>query len=112
MISNSPWTRLRGRHATRASRGGKETRYRIPAKLPARRAHVGALDACVALEDPRPAERVDLAAAEPAVADSLFRVLQDWMARVGSEGALAARELPETLDPAIRDQLRALGYVR
>jgi arylsulfatase A-like enzyme len=59
-----------------------------------------------------PAERVDLAVAEPAVADSLFRVLQDWMARVGSGGALAARELPETLDPAIRDQLRALGYVR
>ena len=45
-------------------------------------------------------------------ADSLFRVLQDWMARVGSEGALAARELPETLDPAIRDQLRALGYTQ
>jgi len=58
-----------------------------------------------------PGERHDLAAAEPAVRDSLFTVLQGWMERVGSEGSMAARDVPGDLDPSIRDQLKSLGYI-
>jgi arylsulfatase A-like enzyme len=58
-----------------------------------------------------PAERHDLAAAEPERVDSLRAELGKWMEAVGSEGALAAREVPDDLDPAVREQLKALGYI-
>jgi len=59
-----------------------------------------------------PAERHDLAPERPALADSLLAELRVWRDAVGSAGAMAARDLPEGLDPATRDQLRALGYVQ
>jgi arylsulfatase A-like enzyme len=58
-----------------------------------------------------PAESDDRSAAEPARVDSLRAELGRWMERVGSEGAMAARDVPENLDPTIRDQLEALGYI-
>lgn len=58
-----------------------------------------------------PGERHDLAASMPAVRDSLFTLLGLWMERVGSSGAMAARN-PERLDAATREQLRALGYLQ
>jgi arylsulfatase A-like enzyme len=59
-----------------------------------------------------PGERNDLAAAEPALADSLLGSLRTWAWTVGSSVGLQAGALPETLDPATEEQLRALGYIR
>jgi choline-sulfatase len=58
-----------------------------------------------------PGEQHDLAATRPALRDSLFTLLELWMERVGSEGAMAARDVPDNLDPSVREQLRALGYI-
>jgi hypothetical protein len=57
-----------------------------------------------------PGEIADLAPSLPATADSLRVALEEWRERVGSDGAMAARDLPGDLDPSIRDQLEALGY--
>lgn len=59
-----------------------------------------------------PGERTDLAGAEPARTDSLRAVLEAWRAAVGSAGAMAARNLPDDVDPATRAQLEALGYLQ
>ena len=59
-----------------------------------------------------PGERDDLATQRTALTDSLHAQLLEWIARYGSEGAMAARDLPEHLDPAIREQLEALGYIQ
>ncbi len=58
-----------------------------------------------------PAESRNLAPGSKALADSLRRELGRWMADVGSEGAMAAREIPDDLDQGIREQLEALGYI-
>ncbi|MGQ0720412.1 MAG: sulfatase [Candidatus Eiseniibacteriota bacterium] len=58
-----------------------------------------------------PAERMDLAASQPALADSLLGSLQAWIAAVGSSGGLPGGVLPESVDQATADQLRALGYI-
>jgi arylsulfatase A-like enzyme len=58
-----------------------------------------------------PGERVDLASVEPARADSHLTVLEGWIERVGSEGAAGIRDRGGELDPAIRGQLKALGYL-
>ena len=62
--------------------------------------------------DADPAEQQDLAAAHPALADSLRTILGVWFERVGSAGSMAARDLPEGLDPDVRAQLEALGYTQ
>lgn len=59
-----------------------------------------------------PGERRDLATERKALTDSLTTELLSWISRYGSEGAMAARDLPENLDPAIREQLEALGYIQ
>jgi choline-sulfatase len=59
-----------------------------------------------------PGERDDVATQRAALTDSLQAQLLEWMARYGSEGAMAARDLPDNLDPAIREQLEALGYIQ
>ncbi|MDP7030705.1 MAG: sulfatase [Gemmatimonadota bacterium] len=59
-----------------------------------------------------PAEAVDLAAREAALAESLRVELLEWVARVGSAGAMAARDASDHLDPALVEQLKALGYIR
>jgi arylsulfatase A-like enzyme len=58
-----------------------------------------------------PAERLDLADSEPSLADSLLGSLRAWIAAVGSTGGLPAGSLPESVDQATADQLRALGYI-
>ncbi len=58
-----------------------------------------------------PAEFHDLADARPDVADSLRAELARWRERVGSDGAMAARDVPSDLDPSIREQLESLGYI-
>lgn len=57
-----------------------------------------------------PAERVDLAGSAPAETDTLLALLDSWRERVGSEAA-GAPALAENVDPAIRAQLRSLGYL-
>ncbi|MFN8177553.1 MAG: sulfatase-like hydrolase/transferase [bacterium] len=57
-----------------------------------------------------PGERRDLAQASPAEADTLLALLEEWRLRVGSATA-GAPQLPENVDPAIRAQLRSLGYL-
>jgi arylsulfatase A-like enzyme len=59
-----------------------------------------------------PGETTDLAGADPARTDSLRAVLEAWRAEVGSAGAMAARRLPEGIDAATREQLKALGYLQ
>ncbi len=59
-----------------------------------------------------PGEHDDLATKRAALTDSLHAQLLDWIARYGSEGAMAARDLPDNLDPAVREQLEALGYIQ
>ena len=58
-----------------------------------------------------PGERHEVAASEPVRVDSLRAELGRWMEAVGSAGALAARDLPDDLDPSVREQLKALGYI-
>lgn len=58
-----------------------------------------------------PAERDDLSARRTAVRDSLRAKLQEWMDLVGSEGALAARDVPGSVDASTLEQLKALGYI-
>jgi arylsulfatase A-like enzyme len=57
-----------------------------------------------------PAEQQDLAHARSAEVDTLLALLEEWRERVGSATA-GAPHLPENVDPAIRAQLRSLGYL-
>jgi arylsulfatase A-like enzyme len=57
-----------------------------------------------------PAESKDLADARPQVTDSLATELASWMKEVGSAGSIPLRDL-EDLDPAVLQQLKALGYI-
>ncbi|NNE44865.1 MAG: sulfatase, partial [Gemmatimonadetes bacterium] len=56
-----------------------------------------------------PGEQRDVFDDRPAVADSLFRRLEELMALIGSDGAMSAHD-PD-VDPDILEQLKALGYV-
>jgi arylsulfatase A-like enzyme len=57
-----------------------------------------------------PAEQTDVAGLEPGVADTLSAHLALWMEAVGTGGAGVAPD-SESLDPALREQLKALGYI-
>jgi arylsulfatase A-like enzyme len=57
-----------------------------------------------------PAERTDLARVAPAEVDHLLALLDSYRALVGSDAGGAPR-LSEDMDPAIRAQLRSLGYL-
>lgn len=57
-----------------------------------------------------PAERLDVAATQPAVRDSLFQLLSAWIVAFGSEGSMAARDPAGNVDPATLELLKALGY--
>jgi arylsulfatase A-like enzyme len=58
-----------------------------------------------------PSERVDVTSTVPAIADTLRRLLGAWYAEHGS-GREGGPVLGEDVDPAIRAQLEALGYLR
>jgi arylsulfatase A-like enzyme len=63
--------------------------------------------------DADPAERVNLAAAEPSIARALGRHVDRWLSMqrvVGSEAGPAAAPPPGGVPPDLRDALRALGY--
>lgn len=55
-----------------------------------------------------PGETRDLSVANPRVADALERALKEMAARTSSK---AAPQQPRAVDPAVEQQLRALGYV-
>ena len=57
-----------------------------------------------------PGERSDLSGSLPVVKDSLAAELLRWMAEVGSAGSIDTQDL-ENLDPAVLQQLKALGYL-
>jgi arylsulfatase A-like enzyme len=57
-----------------------------------------------------PGERRDVARTIPEAADSARVRLGDWARRVGAARTATASSLPDDLDPAIREQLEALGY--
>ncbi len=57
-----------------------------------------------------PGERFDLIGVETAVADSLSERLASWMEAVGSSGR-GVDDGTEELDPSLREQLKALGYI-
>lgn len=55
-----------------------------------------------------PGETHDLSASNPRMADALERGLRDMVARTA---AAATPQTPRTVDPAVEERLRALGYV-
>jgi len=57
-----------------------------------------------------PAEQIDLAPADPALTDTLSAYLAHWLEAVGIGGTGALPD-PAGLDPALRQQLKALGYL-
>ncbi len=56
-----------------------------------------------------PQERLDVSAAIPAEVDTLFAAISVWRRLVGSDGV--GPSLGANVDPAIREQLQALGYL-
>jgi arylsulfatase A-like enzyme len=59
-----------------------------------------------------PAERNDLAPRNSELADKLFPRLAAWIERVGSSRRTSSNQIPGEVDPAVLEQLKALGYIQ
>ncbi len=57
-----------------------------------------------------PQELLDVSDAVPAEVDTLFAAISEWRRLVGSDG-VGSSDLGANVDPAIREQLQALGYL-
>lgn len=57
-----------------------------------------------------PEERLEVSAAVPAETDTLVAAITEWRRLVGSDG-VGSSDLGANVDPAIREQLQALGYL-